>query len=378
MDEPQFKNLYLLHKQFAAVLKASVNAFLAQPGKKYYTDGVLMGQWIFTLACYLLPFAMLLSAHGVFIWALAVCSGIGAAFLTFSLAQTGAHAGVYKHKWLNQLQLFSAYLMGRPQYYWVIGHAYLHHYYTNVIDFDRDASCFGLIRSYKGMPYRYWYRFQHYYAWILYAVEPLLAFFADFYLIFKYDRYAISRRSGINVFALLLDLLLAKIIYLAAFIWLPVYVFHFNTVLVLLVLALINITAGILVSPIAAACHQFEGSEFLERYHGNLDADPLAHQLFATRGFSHRARWLTWLTAGINFHTEHHLFPDLPFVHYPAIASIAEKAAHDHGLKYHYQPGYRQLLVSHYHYLKDMSRRPEADHRYDEQFRGHYFKQKMI
>jgi linoleoyl-CoA desaturase len=378
MKEPLFKNLYLLHTQFAAELKTSVNVFFAQSGKKWYADGILVGQWLFALICYLLPFAMLLFVHGVLIWVLAVCSGVGAALLTFSLAQTGVHDGVYKHTWLNQMQLFSAYLMGRPEYYWLIGHAYLHHYYTNVSEFDRDTLCFELIRSYKGIAYRPWHRFQHYYAWLLYIIQPLLIFFADFYLIFRYAQYTVSRRNEVGAFALLLDLLLSKSIYLAIFVWLPVYVFHFSIGMILLALVLIKMAAGILTYPIVVACHQFESSEFLERYQGNLDAEPLVHQLSATRGFSHKNKWLTWLTAGVNFHTEHHLFPNLPFVHYPAVAPIVEKAAHDQGFKYHYQPGYLQLLVSHYHYLKDMSRQPEIDHRYDEQFRGYYFKQKVI
>ncbi|MGN6179233.1 MAG: fatty acid desaturase family protein [Mucilaginibacter sp.] len=378
MEEPQFKNLYLLHSQFAAELKTLVNGFLVHLGRKRYADGTLMAQWLFALTCYLLPLAMMFTMHSVFIWILAICSGAGAALLTFSLAQTGAHAGIYKHKWFNELQLFSAYLIGRPQYYWLIGHAYLHHYYTNVPEFDRDTSCFGLIRSYKGVIYKPWHRFQHYYAWFLYAVQPLLLFFADFYLIFRYARYMISRRNEVGSFALLLDLLLSKIIYLVAFIWLPVSVFHFSIGIMLLALALINITAGILIFPIVAGCHQFEGSEFLVRYHGKLDAEPQVHQLSATRGFSHNNKWLTWLTAGINFHTEHHLFPDLPFVHYPAVSLIIEKEAHDHGFKYHYQSTYRQLLISHYHYLKAMSHRPAVDHRYDEQFRGHYFKRRIV
>jgi len=378
MEEPKFKNLYLLHTQFAATLKTLVNTSLKNLGINRYADDALIIQWLFTLICYLFPLVMLFIIHGAFIWILAVFSGIGAALLTFSLAQTGSHSGVYKHTWFNEIQLFSAYLIGQPQYCWLIGHAYLHHYYTNVPEFDRDVSCFGLIRFYRGTAYRSWHRLQYYYAWALYAVQPLLVFFTDFYLIFRYARYTISRRSAIGAFSLLLDLLLSKSIYLAIFIWLPVYVLHFSIGMALLVLILIKMTAGIITYPIFAACHQFEGTEFLVRYHGSLDAEPLVHQLFSTRGFSHKNKWLTWLTAGINFHTEHHLFPDLPFVHYPIIVPIIEEVAHDYGFKYHYQPTYWHLLMSHYHYLKDMSHRPQVDHRYDEQFRGYYFKQKMI
>lgn len=376
MEEPRFRNLYLYHTQFATEIKEAVGKYLVQPGIKRYADGALTRQWLFAITCYLLPFALLLT--GTQIWLLAIISGIGSAFLMFSLAQSGAHPGIFRHKWLNHLQLLSAHLLGRSQYYWTIGHTYLHHNYTNVTEFDQGTICFGLIRPYTGAPYGPWHRFQQYYAWLVYALQPLIGFFADFYFIFLYDHYNLPRRKGLHFFDLVNDLLLSKIIYLAIFIGMPIYVAHFSMGITLLIVLIINATGGILTYSTAAACHQFEGSEFLERYHGVLDAEPMTHQLFATRGFAHGNKLLTWLTAGVNFHTEHHLFPELPFMHYPAIAILTEKTAHDHGFKYHYQPTYRQLLLSHYHYLKEMGRKPETDHRYDEQFRGHYFRQKVI
>jgi len=379
MKEPQFRNLYLHHTQFAAELNAAVNAHLALHGMKRYADAALTGQWLFALACYLLPFTLLLIyAHSSAVWLLAICSGAGVALLSFSLAQSGAHYGVFKHKWLNSLQLFSSYLMGKPQYYWIIGHAYLHHHYTNVPEFDHENACFGLLRCSKNTCYRPWHRFQRYYAWLLYALHPVIGFFADFYLIFSYKRYDLPGRKDGHLADRLIDMLLSKSIYIAVFIWLPVHFFHFTAGMVLLIVLLINAVGGILTVPMAAGCHEFEGSEFLKCYYGVLDAEPMVHQLFATCGFSHGNKFLTWLIAGANFHTEHHLFPELPFVQYPAIARITEKTAHACGFKYHYQPSYVNLIRAHYAYLKSMGRRPEVDHRYDEQFRGHYFKHKTV
>jgi linoleoyl-CoA desaturase len=58
------------------------------------------------------------------------------------------------------------------------------------------------------------------------------------------------------------------------------------------------------------------------------------------------------LLGGLNFQIEHHLFPRISHVHYPAISKIIKKTCGEYGIDYIEFPKMRQAIVSHIHYLK--------------------------
>lgn len=54
-----------------------------------------------------------------------------------------------------------------------------------------------------------------------------------------------------------------------------------------------------------------------------------------TQNLSHRGRLCTWLMGGLNFHVEHHLFPDLPSRSLREVSADVQRLAAEHGLPYH-------------------------------------------
>jgi len=59
---------------------------------------------------------------------------------------------------------------------------------------------------------------------------------------------------------------------------------------------------------------------------------------------------------GLNHQVEHHLFPRICHVHYPALSEVVEKACQEHGIPYRSNPTFSAGLVSHFRWLKRMGR----------------------
>jgi linoleoyl-CoA desaturase len=54
----------------------------------------------------------------------------------------------------------------------------------------------------------------------------------------------------------------------------------------------------------------------------------------------------------LNFQIEHHLFPKVCSIHYPAISRIVQKVAAEYGVPYHHHPTLRGAIHSHRRMLK--------------------------
>jgi linoleoyl-CoA desaturase len=87
-----------------------------------------------------------------------------------------------------------------------------------------------------------------------------------------------------------------------------------------------------------------------------MEAAWAVHQAEATVDFARNSRVLAWLLGGLNFQIEHHLFPMICHVHYPAICKMVEKTCRDFGVKYAEHPTFWSGVASHYRWLKQMGR----------------------
>ncbi|MDO9375333.1 MAG: fatty acid desaturase, partial [Ferruginibacter sp.] len=59
---------------------------------------------------------------------------------------------------------------------------------------------------------------------------------------------------------------------------------------------------------------------------------------------------------GLNFQIEHHLFPKVSHIHYPALSKIIKQTCVDFGIKYLEYPKMRHAIASHASYLRKMGR----------------------
>jgi len=67
------------------------------------------------------------------------------------------------------------------------------------------------------------------------------------------------------------------------------------------------------------------------------------HQAETTVDFARRSHVVTWLVGGLNFQIEHHLFPRVSHVNYPAISTLVEETCRDFGIRYAQHESFRQV-----------------------------------
>ena len=82
------------------------------------------------------------------------------------------------------------------------------------------------------------------------------------------------------------------------------------------------------------------------------------HQVKTTADFAASNRILSWFVGGLNFQIEHHLFPRISHIHYPAISRIVAETCNQYGLQYNYFPSMGAAVSSHYKFMKQLGSRP--------------------
>lgn len=87
---------------------------------------------------------------------------------------------------------------------------------------------------------------------------------------------------------------------------------------------LVTLVSGLVLSIVFQLAHTVEDTHFpiADTDNNKLPDEFAAHQLKTTANFATRSKTISWLVGGLNFQIEHHLFPKISHVHYPAISKI--------------------------------------------------------
>ncbi|MHB1921295.1 MAG: fatty acid desaturase, partial [Chitinophagaceae bacterium] len=89
---------------------------------------------------------------------------------------------------------------------------------------------------------------------------------------------------------------------------------------------------------------------------GNMESEWAVHQIQTTANFANNSKWVSWFTGGLNFQIEHHLFPKISHIHYPAISRIIKEACQEYHLQYIEFPRLTGAIRSHVVFLRQMGR----------------------
>jgi len=148
-----------------------------------------------------------------------------------------------------------------------------------------------------------------------------------------------------------------KLVHFFLFIGLPVYVVGFD--LWLISFLIFSLVAGFVLSIIFQLAHTVEHTTFpmANPQTGKMEDEWAIHQIKTTANFATRNKIVSWLVGVLNFQIEHHLFPKISHVHYPAISKIIKKACQDYGIPYIEYPKVRLAVASHVSYLKQLGQK---------------------
>ena len=93
---------------------------------------------------------------------------------------------------------------------------------------------------------------------------------------------------------------------------------------------------------------------------GRMNNEFAKHQIETTVDFARDSWFWTWYTGGLNFQVEHHLFPRVCHVHYPALAAVVESTCRDYGVRYSSYASFSEGVVQHYRWLRRLGRPERA------------------
>lgn len=289
---------------------------------------------------------------------LAVSLGISLACIGFTIQHDGSHGAYSNRKWVNRLMALSLDMIGASSYMWQRSHNTVHHTFTNITDHDGDIDLGILGRLSPHQRRLSFHSWQHIYLWFFYG---LIAFkwqiFDDIRAVIdgKVGRFKISRPRGWD----LAFLIGGKLLFFTIAFVIPMLIHPWYVVLLFYFLA--TFVQGLLLSIVFQLAHCVEEAEFpLPLDDERMESAWAVHQVETTVNFANRNPFVTWFFGSLNFQIEHHLFPKICHVNYPAIAKIVSQTCKEFGINYSSHDTCWSALSSHYRWLRQMGRPAEA------------------
>lgn len=347
------------------VVKDSLHSELRKRVQQYFTDNKISqtgGSKIFLKAALFLVVFALLYIHLVFFtpaWYIGVfeCIVLGGviAGIGFNVMHDGGHGSFSKLKWMNKLASYTSSMLGANQFMWNMKHNMIHHTFTNVDGVDDDIEVGILMRMAPTQKRLKIHKFQHIYFWVLYMLLYIFwVFYSDFekYFTKKIGDTPLKKMSLTEHFSFWW----IKVYYAAVFIVIPIY--SVGWLAWLIGFLTISFFAGFVLSIVFQLAHTVEDTEFpvasIEEH--KLPDEFAAHQIKTTANFATKSKLVSWLVGGLNFQIEHHLFPKISHIHYPAISNIIRTVCAEYQLQYIEYPTTRKAIAAHVRFLRQMGK----------------------
>jgi len=342
---------------FHQSLKARVEQYLQTSGRSprdlpgmYLKTALILGWWV---ASY-----VWLVFGATSLWGLVGgCASLGLAMagIGFSIQHDANHGSYSERRMINRLLGWSLDIVGGSSFVWSWKHNIFHHSHPNVVGLDEDIDIQPLCRLAPSQRLRAGHRFQHAYIWVLYGLLPLKWHFIDDFKDLINGRIGQQKMPRPSKWKLT-GILVGKLLFYS---WALVVPALFHPIwLVALGYVMTAFVLGLTLSTVFQLAHCVQEAEFTDLPEGShtFPRDWAAHQVEATVDFARGNPLVSWYLGGLNFQVEHHLFPRVCHLHYPALARIVEETCREHGVRYRANESVGAALKSHVSWLKRMGR----------------------
>ena len=348
---------------FFATTRKRVDAYFKENNISPNANGAMWAKAVFFMTGYVLLYGLIMSNQfgGWTMLGMAMLLGMFASFIGFNVSHDALHGALSNRTWVNTLFGNSFYLLGASPYVWKITHNVVHHTYTNIPGHDEDIEVApGLIRLDPDEAWRPWQRYQQWYAFPLYGLASLSWVLRKDYL--KFFRKKIGQIESKHPRREYVTLFVSKFVYYILFLALPYWVLDITLGQLLLGFVLMHAVEGLVLGLVFQLAHVVEGTAFpVPTEQGTIEEAWAIHQVRTTANFAPRSWLASFLCGGLNRQIEHHLFPKVCHIHYPAIAAIVKQTAHEFDLPYLESPTFGSALASHYKTLRVMGQPVSAE-----------------
>ncbi len=343
---------------FHAALKERVGAYFDATGRARSGGAAMHAKTALILAWFAASYGLLLAFGGASAWlaaALTLSVALATAGIGFSVMHDANHGAYSRGRRVNRAWGLTLDLVGASSYLWRFKHNVQHHTYSNVDGMDADIDAGPFLRLAGSQRLRPFHRWQQVYAWPLYGVLAVKWWFVD-------DVVDVVRgRIGPHPFprprgAELAAFVLGKAVFVTWALVVPALVFRSAWVAPAFLLGAFAL--GVVLSTVFQLAHAVPGATFHAARPGDqrMPTGFAEHQVRATVDFAPSNRLLGWYVGGLNFQIEHHLFPDVCHVHYPALAAIVETTCRQAGIPHRTTRTLRAAIADHYRFLRALGR----------------------
>ena len=344
---------------FQLALRRRVDEHFRASGRRQRDCPGMYAKSAILLAAFALSYSLLVFVAQAWWQALllAVLLGLVSAAIGFNIEHDGSHQAFSARPWINRLAAMTLELLGGSSYFWRWKHGVFHHSYVNLAGHDPDIALGVLARL---SPYQVWrthHRWQHVYLWAFYALLPVKWHFIGDFRAFVTGRIGgqpVPRPRGGD----LVSVVGGKAAFFAGAFVLPLILHPAWAVVGCYAVA--ALVAGIVLSVVFQMAHCVPEAQFPGPAGpgGRVARAWAVHQVETTVDFARNSRVASWLLGGLNFQIEHHLFPRICHVNYPALAGVVEQTCREFGIRYAAHRSCRAGLVSHYRWLRQMAMAP--------------------
>jgi linoleoyl-CoA desaturase len=119
---------------------------------------------------------------------------------------------------------------------------------------------------------------------------------------------------------------------------------------------IVSMVTGIVIAVVFQLAHVVESVSFNnpDDTNGVIEQEWAIHQINTTSNFATKNPLVSWFTGGLNYQVEHHLFPRISHVHYPALNKIVRETCEKFGVQYNEYGTVIAAVRSHTRHLKTM------------------------
>jgi linoleoyl-CoA desaturase len=342
------------NKIFFNALKAEVDAYFERNGirktgnwKLYLKTIILIPSAIGLYS--LLMFLQMPAMLSIFLWFL---FGLNMAAIGFNIMHDACHGSFSTKGWVNEIFGWTNNFLGGNAFLWKLKHNIIHHTYTNIDGIDDDINNMPFLRQCSTQPLKPMHKFQSAYMFVLYGFTSLFMFFMDYIKYFSKKVYTTALKP--MDFKEHLMFWVGKLFFIAFYIVLPIMLIGWKWWLAGFIIS--QFTLGLTLAIVFQLAHVVEHAEF-----DSAGVDPVKienewaiHQVKTTANFAFSNKLVTWFVGGLNYQIEHHLFPRISHIHYPAISKIVKETCEKFDLNYIYFPTTRSAIASHVRFMHNM------------------------
>jgi linoleoyl-CoA desaturase len=275
------------------------------------------------------------------------------ATIGFNVMHDANHGSFSEKKWVNHVFGLTANMMGVNAWMWKQKHNIIHHTYTNINGVDDDIGKMPLVRMSPSQKRLWLHRYQYIYCIPLYASSSFAwTFITDFTKYFG-QKIQFMKLRGMDTKEHLI-FWISKLLYVFFYIVLPIWLCGF--VPFLIGFTLMHITLGLTLALVFQLAHVVEATHFVDAHKQDLliHDEWAVHQVETTADFATGNKIISWLTGGLNFQVEHHLFPKISHVHYPVIHKFVLESCEKFSIRHNDYSSMSAALLSHIRFMKQL------------------------